>query len=579
MQRVKDFISCKNLQENEVFKALDCSVLQGEILAFMLKNYIRGHFEGSVFALLSEFSSNNKADVLDLLSPFRELIFLGLVSESSFSQSSSSDISLLELLHLEVTLGELFFKILEGDVNAKALKITPYLDQNEYLRDEFLRISLMQKVSKNVDLESRSSKHKSRLKSLEDEISARLKISKNLPVIEILAPFELDKTEQTIFFALLKEEYSSGDNLREMSSLIELISKDEYEKIKNRTILDDKNKLIAKKILDYDEFPSFFGSLSKFFFIHEDILEKIFYPQRSVKKIGSKKLGHTLELSKLADDIFEIKKPKKSLKDIVLPKSTLDTIQVLLKQIDPKVISLLKQWGIKDAREAKIIFYGRSGTGKTITALAIAKELKRDVLSLDCSKVLSMYVGESEKNVRKIFDTYKEIAQAFKNPPILFLDEADQFLSLRASSATGADKMHNQMQNIFLEQIEKFNGILIATTNLLETIDFAFSRRFNHKIEFKLPNQNERLQIWEKHLPKNAQFQSDLGEISPLDLAKNLSVHNLSGGQISLIVKNVAYKVALKDPPIFKEADFLEAISKEKQSSFNDDKNMGFVNI
>ena len=106
--------------------------------------------------------------------------------------------------------------------------------------------------------------------------------------------------------------------------------------------------------------------------------------------------------------------------------------------------------------QAKILFYGAAGTGKTLSAQAIAKALKKQILHFDCSKILSMYVGESEKNVRKIFDTYKDIAQKSKNPPILLLDEADQFLSARMHASSGAEKMHNQVQNIFLEQIERF---------------------------------------------------------------------------------------------------------------------------
>ena len=110
-----------------------------------------------------------------------------------------------------------------------------------------------------------------------------------------------------------------------------------------------------------------------------------------------------------------------------------------------------------------------------------------------------MYVGESEKNVRAIFDKYYDLRKKSKTEPILLLNEADQFLSARTtSSASGSEKMHNQMQNIFLEQIERFDGILIATTNLLESLDKAFSRRFNYKIEFKKPNLKQRLQLWEK---------------------------------------------------------------------------------
>jgi SpoVK/Ycf46/Vps4 family AAA+-type ATPase len=237
------------------------------------------------------------------------------------------------------------------------------------------------------------------------------------------------------------------------------------------------------------------------------------------------------------------------------------------------VIKKLKEWGIKDKKktiDAKIIFYGPAGTGKTMTAVSLAKTLKKPILSFDCSKILSMYVGESEKNVRRIFDEFKELSKQAKVEPILLLNEADQFLSARIEgNGSSADKMHNQMQNIFLEQIERFEGILIATTNLLENIDKAFSRRFNHKLEFKRPSKTQRVRLWQFMLPENADYSEDF------DIDK-LASFDLSGGQINLIIKNTAYKVALQDESVFSTKDFLDEIENELGSSFDTQKSMGF---
>lgn len=580
-KNVLEFLSAKNLAKNPVFLETGASENGGKILQFMLKNHVKNCPETAVFKIIRELFGANEIDqILDVLPDFHALLKAEWIVEGGFS-SSDEDSALLDILHFDVELSTNFLKLLEGEETQISPKITPYIDQNEYLKDQFSKIMLLQKISRTnspdfkdfrVEFSQKNeilSKTKNRIKNLENEIAARLKITKKpLQITQILKNYELNALEETIFFALLKEEYIGEQNLRDMNSLIDLISDDEYERIKNRALFDDKNTLIAKKILDYDEIPNFFGGFSKVFFVHDEILEQIFYPSAKKQKI---------ELNAVVNEsnIFEIIAPKKSLKDVVLSKNTRETIEILLRQIDPKVSNLLKIWGIKDKKtlDSRIIFYGKSGTGKTITALAIAKALKRQVLSLDCSKVLSMYVGESEKNVRKIFDEYKEIAQKFKAPPILLLDEADQFLSLRGGSGSSADKMHNQMQNIFLEQIEKFEGILIATTNLLETIDFAFSRRFNHKIEFRLPNEHERFLLWKNYLPKNAVFE----EKNLSNLAKNLSVYALSGGQISLVVKNVAYKIALQNPPIFREKDFRDEILKELNSAFDNEKNMGFV--
>ncbi|MCK5853600.1 MAG: ATP-binding protein, partial [Sulfurovaceae bacterium] len=182
-----------------------------------------------------------------------------------------------------------------------------------------------------------------------------------------------------------------------------------------------------------------------------------------------------------------------------------------------------------------------------------------------------MYVGESEKNVRKIFDDFKILSKKAKVDPILLLNEADQFLSARSEgTGSSADKMHNQMQNIFLEQIEQFEGILIATTNLLDNIDKAFSRRFNHKVEFKKPDRDQRERLWHFMLLEKASYEEDF------DVAQ-LATHALTGGQIDLIVRNTAYKVAVREESVFSIKDFEEEIKKELGSSFeSDEKSMGF---
>jgi SpoVK/Ycf46/Vps4 family AAA+-type ATPase len=207
-----------------------------------------------------------------------------------------------------------------------------------------------------------------------------------------------------------------------------------------------------------------------------------------------------------------------------------------------------------------------------MTAYSLAKSLKRQVLAFDCSKILSMYVGESEKNVRKIFDTFYELSEKTKTEPILLLNEADQFLGARSSgNITGSDQMHNQMQNIFLEQIENFRGMLIATTNLLENIDKAFSRRFNYKIEFKKPDKKQRELLWKMMLPEDAPYEENFDY-------KELSSYSLTGGQINLIVKNTAYKVAVREKPVFTIGDFIDEINREKDANFDSEKSMGFLN-
>jgi len=290
-----------------------------------------------------------------------------------------------------------------------------------------------------------------------------------------------------------------------------------------------------------------------------------------------KKKVHKLKMDMAIKDqeIFELIDPETDLHDVVLNPKTHETLQNLMRQMDKEVVARLVPWGIKKKKgvlDARIIFYGPPGTGKTLTSYSLAKSLKRQVLAFDCSKILSMYVGESEKNVRKIFDTFKDLSAKTKTEPILLLNEADQFLSARSSGpGGGAEQMHNQMQNIFLEQIEQFEGILIATTNLLENIDVAFSRRFNYKIEFKRPNREQRLELWKMMLPENAPYEENF-DIN--DLCK----YDLSGGQINLVIKNYSYAVATMQEPLFTLKGFVQEIDKERKGNFDSEKMMGFLN-
>ncbi len=508
----------------------------------------------------------------------KTLLELGWLHHQSFNPVKVADVTPLELLNAAVSPTASLLKLFqEGAFEVELPEVKPYSDHLEYLQDQFFRIELYQKMSairQNVHEHSLGiDRLHNKLELLEKRIEERIEKTEDkesLVLDKFFKQKKLSDKEQVIFIALLREEYSATDaSLREMNNLIELISFDEYERIKNRSLLEEGGRLITEGIIDYEEMLNPFGGISRAFYIVDEVLQNIMHPQKS-KKVKRLKLSALIE----EQDVFELVEPTTSLEDVVLNPDTEKTLQNLMKQVDKDVVNRLVKWGIKDKKsgiDARIIFYGPPGTGKTLTAHSLAKSLKKQILAFDCSKILSMYVGESEKNVRKIFDTYYELAKKTKSEPILLLNEADQFLGARSSAITSsADQMHNQMQNIFLEQIENFKGMLIATTNLLENIDKAFSRRFNYKIEFKRPNKEQRLRLWQLMLPEEADYEEDFD-------IEQLAKYNLTGGQINLVVKNTAYKVAVRENPIFSMQDFIEEIEKEKSGDFDTEKSMGFL--
>jgi SpoVK/Ycf46/Vps4 family AAA+-type ATPase len=576
VKQLIDFIEQKDVKDAEIFSHLKCNKEEALILQKLSQKFIAGQEDVLVVDLLQDIYGSENYVYMNHLHVIKALLGLGWITQQSFTPPKLNEITLLELLNSSITLTHSFLKLLEeGTLEMTLPEIKPYADHLEYLQDQFFRIELYQKMSTirhNVHEQSLGiDRIQNKLKILEQRIAERIEqTSQDVVLDRFFKQKKLSEKEQIIFLALLKEEYSAADaNLREMNSLIDLISLDEYERIKNRSLLEDGAQLLSEGIIDYEEMLNPFGGISRAFYILDDVLQQIIHPQKK-KKVRRLKLDMLIK----EQDIFELVEPSTSLDDVVLHPKTRETLETLMKQLDKEVVNRLHEWGIKDKKrgvDARIIFYGHPGTGKTMTAHSLAKSLKRQVLSFDCSKILSMYVGESEKNVRKIFDTYKDLTQKTKTEPILFLDEADQFLGSRSSGVTtGADQMHNQMQNIFLEQIESFDGVLIATTNLLENIDTAFSRRFNYKIEFKKPSKAQRKKLWELMLPKNAQYEKDFD-------IQELSTYQLTGGQINLIIKNTAYNVAVKKEPIFTLEDFVAEIQKEKDGSFDSEKSMGFL--
>lgn len=175
------------------------------------------------------------------------------------------------------------------------------------------------------------------------------------------------------------------------------------------------------------------------------------------------------------------------------------------------------------------LFYGVPGTGKTETVLQLAKETGRKILRADAAAIRDKYVGESEKNARRLFRDYRTALEENDLSPILLLNEADAIIGRRLENQQrSSDKMENAVQNIFLEELEQFSGILIATTNLTQNLDPAFERRFLFKIRFDKPGESVRARIWQSMIP-------ELTDADALELATR---YGFSGGQI----ENVARK-------------------------------------
>lgn len=193
------------------------------------------------------------------------------------------------------------------------------------------------------------------------------------------------------------------------------------------------------------------------------------------------------------------------------------------------------------------IFYGAPGTGKTETVYQIARQTGRDIMRVDVDKIKSCWVGESEKNIKALFDRYRNICRNSKLAPILLFNEADAVLGVRMEGAARAvDKMENSIQNIILQEMETLEGIMIATTNLTTNLDKAFERRFLYKIRFDKPALESRAKIWQTMLPDltdedaqilASQFDMSGGEIE--NIARKHSVNAILSGKEAIDIQEI----------------------------------------
>lgn len=174
------------------------------------------------------------------------------------------------------------------------------------------------------------------------------------------------------------------------------------------------------------------------------------------------------------------------------------------------------------------LFYGGPGTGKTETVLQIARQTGRDIMQVEIAGLRGKMVGESISNVKRVFNTYRELCEVSDVAPILFFNEADGIFTKRSLVTDYyCEKEENAMQNVILQEMENLEGILIATTNLMSNLDNAFERRFLYKIEFNKPTTEVKAKIWS----------SMLGNIRRKDALHLATQFDISGGQIENIAR------------------------------------------
>lgn len=216
------------------------------------------------------------------------------------------------------------------------------------------------------------------------------------------------------------------------------------------------------------------------------------------------------------------------------------------------------------------IFHGVPGVGKTETVKQIALKTKRDIISVNVTDVMDKFVGESEYRLNNIFSRYSEVVsqciESDKNIPILLFNEADSLFSKRMDVKDSVDQMYNSLQNILLEQMERFEGILIITTNMLKNFDSAFERRFLYKIKFEQPTYESRIKLWKSMIPS----------ISDKDIIEVANKFDFSGGQIENISRKIEINKILHGSEYNFHDKLIDYCNEEKFENI-DNKKIGFI--
>lgn len=199
----------------------------------------------------------------------------------------------------------------------------------------------------------------------------------------------------------------------------------------------------------------------------------------------------------------------------------------------------------------KVLFHGPSGTGKTLSATLLGGQFDKDVYKIDLSQIVSKYIGETEKNLEKVF------LKAENKNWILFFDEADALFGKRTGVRDAHDRYANQEVSYLLQRIEDYSGLIILASNFKSNIDSAFLRRFHSIIHFPVPAATERLKLWKKTLPKGLKTEPGL------NLKEFSEKYELNGAAILNIVHYASLKSVSKNDEFIRQADLIDAIRKE----------------
>jgi len=226
---------------------------------------------------------------------------------------------------------------------------------------------------------------------------------------------------------------------------------------------------------------------------------------------------------------------------VALPEDILDSLKEFIARVQHRR-TVYERWGfdakMTTSRGLSALFYGPPGTGKSMVAGLIARELGLELYRVDLARVVSKWIGETEKNLAEIFDAAED------GQVVILFDEADSLFSRRTEVRSSVDRYANMETNYLLQRLDSFEGVCILTTNLEGSIDPAFKRRMSLRLHFPFPDEEMRVRLWAAHVPPET---PTLGDFDFAELAHRFP---LSGGYIRNSAVRAAFLAAQEQRPL-----------------------------
>lgn len=345
------------------------------------------------------------------------------------------------------------------------------------------------------------------------DIRELIKANPQLDFAKKLDRMNLDDKELVLLLKFCLSTLIDQEDSLEYREINDLFDNDRQARTEFNQLRNGQHRLIVDKLVEPAGRELFSGDTFRL----TDHAKETLLPQKCLKQTPV-----DLDELTLATSIAE-----KRLYYNANDQAQIERLKSLLQPTSFSDIRLrMKQQGMRSGFAC--LLYGAPGTGKTETVLQIARATGRNIMQVNLSELRSMWVGESEKKVKAVFDRYRNFVEYCEKEPILLFNEADGIIAKRSTNAVHAvDQMENTLQNIILQEMETLDGIMMATTNLTQNMDSAFERRFLYKINFHKPDLATRLLIWQSMMP-------DLPESEVAILAER---YDFSGGQMENITR------------------------------------------